>query len=132
MIPVSLWCIGCFIVLIGTFIVTAPDGFARSDQPSMKWCLLPILLFISPFLLRDGTIETVKGTALVQISTEGVPFIVSDEGGDSRIVSLSREFGRNITVGTKVETYTKIGKYVRFFYGEETADQYRIINGGSK
>ena len=51
---------------------------------------------------------------------------------DLQIVSLSNEFGRNIPAGTKVEVYTKIGKYVRFFGGEESVDLYRIVGEEQK
>lgn len=123
MIPVFLWVFG-FIAITAITFFTAIESYGKFH---IKWTLLPLALIFFPFLLREKTIETVKGVSVVEVSAEGVPFIVSEEEGKSKIVSLAKEFGRNISAGTKVETYTEIGKYVRFFHGEETVDQYRII-----
>jgi hypothetical protein len=94
--------------------------------------LVPLALTFFPFILREGTVERVKGVSVVEVSAQGVPFIVVEEEEDLQIVSLSNEFGRNVVAGTKVEVYTEIGEYARFFSGEESDSQYRIINGESK
>lgn len=128
MIPVFLWVIGFIVVTAFTFFA-AMESY---DNSRIKWTLLPLALIFFPFLLREKTIETVKGVSVVEVSAEGVPFIVVEDKEDLRIVSLSNEFGRNVVSGTKIEVYTEIGKYVRFFRGEESMDQYRIVEEGQK
>ena len=53
-----------------------------------------------------------------------MPFIVDD---DSDLVNLGGRVKTTFPVGTKIEVYTEIGKYVRFFYGDETVKLYRIV-----
>lgn len=120
MIPVLIWCIVLFVVSIFTFLFIAEN----QREYSLWLCLIPILLFIFPFFLREGTIENKYGVFESQITKEGVPFIVD---GDSDIVNLGGRVKTNFPVGTKIEVYTEIGKYVRFFYGEETIRLYRIV-----
>lgn len=68
--------------------------------------------------------ENKYGVFESQITKEGVPFIVD---GDSDIVNLCGRVKNSTPVGTKIEVYTELGKYVRFFYGEETIRLYRIV-----
>lgn len=128
MIPIFGWVLGFIAITAFTFFA-AMESY---DNSRVKWTLLPLALIFFPFILREGTVETVKGMSVVEVSTEGVPFIVVKDEEDLEIISLSNEFGRNVVAGTKVEVYTEIGKYVRFFCGEESMNQYRIVEEGQK
>lgn len=123
MIPVFLWCLG-FIAITGVTFFAALESY---DNSRIKWTLIPLGLIFFPFILREKTIETSKGVSTVQISTEGVPFIVIQKDEDLQIVPLANEFGKNLPAGAKVEVYTTIGKYVRLFSGEESVDKFRIV-----
>lgn len=128
MIPVFVWVLGFIAITAFTFFA-AMESY---DNSRVKWTLLPLALIFFPFILREGTVETVKGMSVVEVSTEGVPFIVVKDEEDLEIISLSNEFGRNVVSGAKIEIYTEIGKYVRFFSGEESMEQYRIVEEGQK
>jgi hypothetical protein len=128
MIPIFVW----VLVFIGVTACTFFSAMESYDNSRVKWTLIPLALIFFPFLLREKTIEISKGVSPVEVSAAGVPFITVEKEEDLQIVSLSNEFGRNIPAGTKVEVYTKIGKYVRFFGGEESVDLYRIVGEEQK
>jgi len=120
MIPVFFWCFAFCVISVITFLFIG-DNRAKY---SVWLCLIPILLFIFPFLLREKTIENKYGVFESQITKEGVPFIVN---ADSDIINLCGRVKSSTPVGTKIEIYTELGKYVRFFSGEETIRLYRIV-----
>jgi hypothetical protein len=118
--PVLIWCFVFAVITFLTFFFVAENN----TKYSFKLCLIPILLFILPFLLREKTIENKYGVFESQITKEGIPFIVD---GESDLVNLGGRIKTTFPVGTKIEVYTKIGKYVRFFYGDESVKLYRIV-----